>query len=175
MSKERIVYEASPESCHWKTLFPNKMMLLGSQHLNPGEELVAHIQSVGLSKIKNQNGKEEEVPVMTFDNAPPMVLNVTNSKILASLYGEHYSGWPGKDVQIYSADIRVKGEAITALRIRPVKPPPNPELIDQYASQLREATTLEQLKGAFLRIPNYAKNELTALKDEIKERINEQD
>ncbi len=169
---EKIVYEASPESCHWKTLFPNKMMLLGSQHLNPGEELVAHIQKVGSSKIRNQNGKEEEVPVMTFDNAPPMVLNVTNSKTLAALYGEDYNSWIGKDIQIYAANIRVKGEQITALRIRSIKPPPNPELIQQYASQLREATTLEALKRAFFQIPNHAKPELTALKDEIKERLN---
>ena len=41
-----IVYEPS-QTTHWKNLFPNKTMLLGSHNLNEGEELVATDRSCG--------------------------------------------------------------------------------------------------------------------------------
>ena len=71
-----IVYEPS-QTTHWKNLFPNKTMLLGSHNLNEGEELVATIDHVEMQSIRNQSGQNEEVPVITFINAPPMVMNIT--------------------------------------------------------------------------------------------------
>ena len=72
-----LVFEPS-QTTHWKNLFPSKMMLLGSQNLNPGEELIATISSVEAQEIKNKNGKPDIVPVARFENAPPMVLNIPN-------------------------------------------------------------------------------------------------
>ncbi len=107
MSETKLVYEAS-ETTHWKNLFPNKMLLLGSQNLKAGEELIAEIASVEISAIKDQKGNDSRVPVVTFTNVAPMVLNITNTRILASLYGENYDAWVGKSIQIYATKIYTK-------------------------------------------------------------------
>jgi len=74
-----IIYQPSVTT-HWRNLFESKSMLLGSHNLNEGEELVCEIQSTSIEVIKNKNGKDERVPVLCFNNAPPMVLNITNTK-----------------------------------------------------------------------------------------------
>ncbi|AUR84274.1 coil containing protein [Vibrio phage 1.052.A._10N.286.46.C3] len=166
---ENIVYQPSITT-HWKNLFEKKSMLLGSHNLNPGEELVLQIQSVSIQKIKNQNGKDESVPVVQFVNANPMVLNITNARMLASLYGELHECWVGRYIQLYSADIKVKGEAMTALRIRP-KVPSVGVNFDAEENALRNCKTLKELQGVFLKLPAQAKSMLANVKDEMKAKL----
>lgn len=169
---EKIVYEASTTT-HWKNLFAKKCMLLGSHNLNEGEELVLQIMSVGISEIKNQNGKTEHVPVLQFNNCPPMVLNITNTRTIVSMYGEHYDKWSGCYIQLFSAMIKVKGVEQSALRIRPKKPSVGIDL-SGYEQQIRSCKTIEQLKNMFMSIPSSARSQLNGLKDEMKGIINAQ-
>lgn len=167
-----LVYQPS-ETTHWKNLFPNKMLLLGSQNLNEGEELVAKIAGVSIQAIKNQNGQEEHVPVVTFENAPPMVLNITNSRTIASLYGERYDQWPGHSVQIYATKVKAFGVEQMALRIREARPD-IPEDLSGYENSLRACTTIADLQTAFTAIPKHLKPKLVAVKDHMKVELNDQ-
>ena len=112
-----IVYQPS-QTTHWRNLFESKSMLLGSHNLNEGEELVAQIQTVSVQEIKNTNGKKEKVPVVNFFNAPPMVLNITNSKTIESLYGPYAHNWEGRYIQIFATKVKAFGLEQMALRIR---------------------------------------------------------
>lgn len=165
-----IVYEAS-KTTHWKNLFPNKSQLLGSHNLNTGEELVATIVGVSVEEIKDQNGKAERVPVLKFEKAPPMVLNITNTRTIASLYGERYDQWQGRSIQLFSTTVKAFGEEMTALRVRPVIPS-NDIDTTSHEARLRACTTMEDLKKVFMGLPNNIKVSLTAVKDEVKEAIN---
>jgi hypothetical protein len=165
-----LVFEPS-HTTHWKNLFPSKTLLLGSHNLNDGEELVATIKSVGLQEIKDQNGKTEQVPVMVFENAPPMVLNITNSTTIASLYGDKYDQWAGKSVQIYATKVKAFGEVVTALRIREAIPDVG-ESIAAHEKALRACQTLPDLQKVFMDLPKHLKPRLTAVKDEMKEKLN---
>ena len=164
-----LVYQPS-STTHWKNLFESKTMLLGSHNLNEGEELVGQIASVAIQSIKNQNGKDEKVPVLQFTNAPPMVLNITNTKTIAGLYGDRYDGWEGKSIQIYATKVKAFGSVTTALRIRAVVPVDNNDL-QQFATQLDGCQNLEQLKQCYMSFPNNIKSALSAHKDEVKQRI----
>lgn len=165
-----LVYEPS-ETTHWKNLFPNKTLLLGSHNLNPGEELIAKIKSVIVQEIKNKNGDTERVPVVSFENAPPMVLNITNSRTIANLYGELYDRWVGCSIQVYATKVKAFGQETMALRIREAIPDTN-EDVTTYADALRSCTTMQDLQAVFMKIPKHIKPRLVSVKDEMKETIN---
>ena len=73
-----IIYQPSVTT-HWRNLFESKSMLLGSHNLNEGEELVCEITNTGIQTIKNKNGKDEQVPVILFKNAPPTLSTITST------------------------------------------------------------------------------------------------
>jgi len=170
MSNAKLVYEPS-KTTHWKNLFAKKCMLLGSHNLNEGEELVAQIVSVDISEIKNQQGKTERVPVVNFANCAPMVLNITNTRTIVSMYGEHYDRWSGCYVQLFSAIIKVKGVQQSALRIRPTIPNVGVDT-SQYENNLRNCRNVNDLKNVFMSIPKNIRQQLTPLKDQIKGSFN---
>ena len=169
MSEPAIVYEVS-DTHHWKTLFPEKNMLLGSHNLNPGEELVAEIVSVNVSEILNQNGDKEQVPVATFTNAPPMVLNKTNCLVLEGLYGPVYDGWAGKSVQIYAAEVKAFGKHTLALRIQN-KIPATGQDTSEHEAALKACKTMAELQEVYGSIPKHLKKPLSSLKDSMKGRV----
>ena len=166
----KLIYEPSLTT-HWKNLFPNKMLLLGSQNLNAGEELIAKIESVSVSEILDQKGSTQQVPVMSFTNAPPMVLNITNSTTIAALYGPHYNNWIGKSLQIYSCNVKAFGKETTALRIREAIPD-TAEDVSKDTDAINQARTCNDLKAVFLSIPKHLKPGLIQLKDTKKEELN---
>ncbi|TNF09442.1 MAG: hypothetical protein EP323_00295 [Gammaproteobacteria bacterium] len=167
-----LVYEPS-KTTHWKNLFPSKTMLLGSHNLNEGEELIAKIKRVTIEQIKNTSGQTEHVPVLHFDGkVPPMVLNITNSRSIASLYGEHYDHWEGCSVQIFATKVKAFGIEQMALRIREAIPDTNQD-ISEYDDALRACTTIQDLQKVFMSIPKHLKPKLVATKDEIKEALSE--
>lgn len=161
-----IIYQPSTTT-HWRNLFESKSLLLGSHNLNEGEELVCEICNTGMQTIKNKSGKDEQVPVILFNNAPPMVLNITNTKTIASLYGDLYGAWVGKSIQVYATKVKAFGAVTTALRVRPVIPA-NSNDLQQYVSKLNACGSIEQLKSVFMGLPNNVKPELTQLKNNIK-------
>ena len=164
-----LVYQPS-QTTHWKNLFPSKMMLLGSQNLNQGEELVAKIRHVEIQQIKSSTGMADDVPVVTFENAPPMVLNITNVKTIASLYGPSSHHWKGPSIQVYATMVKAFGSEVMALRVRAVIPDTN-EDIDVYFNNLAVCKTMQQLKEAFTAIPKHLKARLTEHKNNMKNQI----
>lgn len=165
-----LIYEPS-HTTHWKNLFPNKTLLLGSHNLNDGEELVAAISGVSIQPIKDQNGNEEQVPVLTFTNAPPMVLNITNTRTVASLYGPNYDQWEGKSIQIYATMVKAFGKNELALRIREAIPTTS-EDVSQFEEALSACKTVDELRTVFMGIPKHLKPRLEQTKNKMKEALN---
>ncbi len=166
-----VVYEPS-QTTHWKNLFPKKSALLGSHNLNAGEELVAQITGVSVQEIKNNKGKADHVPVVTFSNAPPFVLNITNARTIESLYGCYHQNWIGKHIQLYATEVKDFGGGKTmGLRVRPKAPVVNDDL-GQYESSLRKCQSMKELQGVFMSIPKQLKPSLEALKNEMKGKLN---
>ena len=169
-----IVYEPS-QTTHWKHLFPNKTMLLGSHNLNEGEELVAKIAHVETQNIRDDSGQQKEVPVITFEDAPPMVMNITNVKTIASLYGVNYYDWKGQSIQIYATLIKAFGKEGMALRVRATIPETKEDksLLELHGNKLSQCTTISELKKVFTEIPKHIKVRLTEYKDTMKNQIGE--
>jgi hypothetical protein len=106
---------------HWKRLINPDY--LGAYSLEYGEDMILTISAVKREMITGTGGKKEECPVCHWqENQKPMILNVTNMKAIAKMYGPYIENWAGKRVQIYASTTKFGGDTVECLRIR--KDPP---------------------------------------------------
>lgn len=133
---------------HWKKVFNSDY--LGSCDLEDGKDLKAVIKFVEVKKVKNTDGKEQErnVAFFTDDKMKPMILNVTNCKVVKKFAKSSYiNDWRNIPVQIYvKDDIKAFGDVTEGLRIRDIQPKiTKPELTPSMEQAWRGA--IEFLKG----------------------------
>lgn len=107
---------------HWKKLMNPDY--LGSYALEPGQDLIVTIKSVGNEEVTGSDGKKEICSVIHFvENVKPMILNATNNKTIAKLFKTPYiEEWAGRKIQVYTEKVKAFGEIWDALRIRPYLP-----------------------------------------------------
>ena len=106
---------------HWKKLINPDY--LGAYSLDPGKDSILTIKSIDREMITGTGGKKEECPVCHWmESEKPMILNTTNLKTIAKMYGNDYDLWAGKRVQIYATTTKFGGDTVECLRIR--KDPP---------------------------------------------------
>ena len=106
---------------HWKKLINPDY--LGAYSLEVGNDMILTISAVKREMITGTGGKKEECPVCHWkENQKPMILNVTNMKTIAKMYGPYIENWAGKRVQIYASTTKFGGDTVECLRIR--KDPP---------------------------------------------------
>ena len=107
---------------HWKKLMNPDY--LGAYALEPGQDLIVTIKSVGNEEVTGTDGKKEICSVIHFyENYKPMILNATNNKTIAKLLKTPYiEQWVGKKIQVYVEKVKAFGEVWDALRIRPFLP-----------------------------------------------------
>ena len=93
---------------------------LGAYSLEPGQDMILTIKSVGKEVITGAGGKKEECIVCHWqENQKPMILNVTNCKTISKMLKTPYvEKWAGHKVQIYADTTRFGGEMVECLRIR---------------------------------------------------------
>ena len=114
---------------HFKLLYPS--MYLGSHDIGP-KDLVLTIRRIVVEELKTERGTERK-PVAYFVESEAkakadrseekrLVLNKTNARIIANLYGNEVNDWAGKRISLYSAKVSAFGAEVDAVRVRPVKP-----------------------------------------------------
>lgn len=170
--ENKIIYEPAITT-HWKNLHPKKCMILGTQNLNPDEELVLTIKSIEKDKtVKGTNGRDDTVTFLWFDGCHvPMCLNIGNSRVIASLYGDFYDKWIGNSIQIYSGEVKAVGGGKTqGLCVRQFIPDVG-EDISEYLDKIHNSSDVEELKAAFLSVPNHLRPRLIDSKDKRKKEL----
>ena len=118
---------------HWKKVF-NKDYL-GAHDLDEGKDLVAVIDHIEIREVPDSNGKKAKCNVALFTTKiKPMILNVTNCKVIKNFAGSNYiEDWKGIPVTIYAKEVRAFGEDVEALRIREKQPKmEKPELTPEH-------------------------------------------
>lgn len=111
---------------HWRSL--TDLDHLRAELFQPGEEKVLTIKEVKREHVTATTGEVESKPVAHFvePGVLPMVLNVTNCKIIEKLYGTgNVFEWVGKKVQVFATTTRVGKETVPCLRIRNYIPKTN--------------------------------------------------
>lgn len=105
------------EKTHWKLLINPDY--IGAYALPDGEDLTVKIDYVQVEEITGTGGKKEHCTVAHLVNQKPMILNVTNSKSIAKLYGPYIEDWQGKQITLFASTTKLAGETVECLRIRP--------------------------------------------------------
>lgn len=110
---------------HWRNL--TDLSHLRAECFAPKEKKVLTIKNVVREKVTSNNGTIEEKPVAYFEeNILPMVLNVTNCKMIEKIYGTgNIYDWIGKKIQVIATKTKVAGESVACLRIENVIPTTN--------------------------------------------------
>lgn len=87
-----------------------------------GKEVTLTIASVTGKELKNKSGTDKK-PVIRFQGTEKsLVVNKTNGKTIAQMYGTKVSAWVGKRVTLYVTKASIGGETVDAIRVRPVVP-----------------------------------------------------
>lgn len=110
---------------HWRNL--TDLEHLRAECFAPKEKKVLTIKEVRQEKITSNTGEVELKPVAYFEeDVLPMVLNVTNCKMIEKLYGTgNIYEWVGKKIQVFATKTKVAKEMVPCLRIEDVIPVSN--------------------------------------------------
>jgi hypothetical protein len=117
-SEPFVIRDASPAHAgenpmHIDKLFPSKYLGAGDAD---GEELTLTIDRVRLETIGRNS---DEKPVVSFAGEPKkLILNKTNSKAIAELYGPNTDAWHGKQITLFATETEFGGETVDCLRVK---------------------------------------------------------
>lgn len=108
---------------HWKKY--NNPDYLGAYAFQPGEEKTVTIKEVKRETVFNPSGSgKEECTVAHFkENEKPLILNVTNCKTIAKVWGTPYvEDWAGRKIILKVKKISAFGEMVDAVRVSNERP-----------------------------------------------------
>jgi hypothetical protein len=138
---------------HWKKLINPDY--IGAYALTDGEDMTVTIDFVQNEEITGTGGKKEVCMVARLVNEKPLILNATNSKSIAKLYGPFIEDWRGRDITLYASTTKLAGDIVECLRIRPSvakrkKPGINDKRLDGAIAQIKAGGyTLDKLQASF--------------------------
>ncbi|MDQ3096795.1 MAG: hypothetical protein M3Q61_01325 [Chloroflexota bacterium] len=106
-----------------------------------GRDVTLTISAVSIGELPIEgSSKTEKRPIVTFKERPKqLVLNKTNSKTIARLYGVITKDWLGRAVTLYQDKTKLKGQTVDCIRIRSSVPPAKvtpPTMLDQDGEQV---------------------------------------
>lgn len=106
------------EKTHWKRLMNPDY--IGAYWLPEGEDVTVVIDYVRREVITGTGGKKEECSVAHLaGGVKPFILNATNSKTIAKLYGPYIEDWAGKPITLFASTAKLAGDTVECLRVRP--------------------------------------------------------
>jgi len=105
------------EKTHWKKL--QNPDFIGAYWLPEGQDVTVTIDHVVREMITGSGGKKEECTVAHLQGVKPFILNVTNSKSIAKLYGPYIEDWAGKQITLFASTAKLAGDVVECLRVRP--------------------------------------------------------
>ncbi len=124
---------------HWRQMFAPSQYLAADELLGRDVTLTISAVSIGELPIEGSS-KTEKRPIVTFKERPKqLVLNKTNSKTIARLYGVITKDWLGRAVTLYQDKTKLKGQTVDCIRIRSSVPPAKvtpPTMLDQDGEQV---------------------------------------
>lgn len=123
--------EERPDSDDWRAYFDSEALRVW--HLEGRDMIVRIVDVVAVNGELFANGKKQKVrqPKLTLRDKNgelplPFLLNKTNSKTIARMYGKNPKGWVGHLIRLYCTTTERQGETVDCIRIRP-EPPHDPK------------------------------------------------
>ncbi len=98
------------------TIFPSRY--LSAVDLN-GTQPTVTISAIEVIDLENDGRKERKLVASFEGKQKQLVLNKTNSRSLADMYGEDTDEWIGKSLKLVTARVDFQGRRVDAIRIDP--------------------------------------------------------
>ena len=96
---------------------------IGAWDLPPGRDAVVVIREVKGAELTAQGGRKAKKPVVYFEGKDKgFVLNKTNGRAIAGMYGPKTEAWTGKPIALFVASVAFGAETVEAIRVRPTPP-----------------------------------------------------
>lgn len=106
---------------HYKFMFDDNGMLYA--HNLKGKDATLTIKRVAAGKVIGEKARETKKPIVEFEETDrKFVLNKTNGKIIAAMYGTDADKWTGKRVTLYPTTTNMGGEVVECIRARQTVP-----------------------------------------------------
>ena len=88
-------------------------------------EVIVTIDRVVMESFRDPRTRQESrKPVMYFQRAKRgLIINRTNWRTVADLYGDESDNWVGKRIALVSMMVDAYGKQTKAVRVRPTRPP----------------------------------------------------
>ncbi|HMA79035.1 MAG TPA: hypothetical protein VKP88_07985 [Candidatus Paceibacterota bacterium] len=136
---------------HWKKL--QNPDYFGAWCIDEGKDMTVTIEKVVHETVKGPDG-EKDSPVAYLKGQKPLILNATNSKMIARVLGSSYvEDWTGKMVTLYSTRVKAYGEMVDAVRVRstaPKLPKPTADDWDKIVEAVRGGkASVEQAQAKY--------------------------
>lgn len=128
---------------------------IGAYWLPEGQDATVTIDYVCREIITGTGGKKEECTVAHLQGVKPLILNATNSKTIAKLYGPYIEDWAGKQITLFASTAKLAGDTVECLRIRPrvadpVAKPITAARLEKAIAAIKAGTfTTDKLRTAF--------------------------
>ena len=87
-------------------------------------DVTVEISKVVAGEVGGEQGRDKEhKPILYFKGAKKgMVLNKTNGKAIAGMYGTDTDEWIGQSITLFSTTCDAFGDTVDCIRVRPQKP-----------------------------------------------------
>lgn len=101
---------------HVDLLFPGKYLKAADLR---GKHVVVTIDKIDpRGELQMRGGKKESKPIVYLrGKEKAWVLNVTNARTIAAIYGPEVTKWTGKSITIYPARVAFGGKETDAIRV----------------------------------------------------------
>lgn len=88
-----------------------------------GKDRIVTIEKVTAGELKDKSGKSSKKPIVHLaGKSKGLVLNKTNMKTVAAMYGYDTRAWAGQKIIIYPTTTSMGGETVDCIRVRPRVP-----------------------------------------------------
>lgn len=105
-----------PKFNHVDLLFPSNYLKAADLR---GKDVTITIDDIEpRHELNNKNGTDLRPIIRMAGKEKMWVLNKTNAKTIAKMYGNEVTAWIGKKVTIYPTQISVAGEICDCIRVR---------------------------------------------------------
>lgn len=106
---------------HFRKLYDERF--IGSWDLEGKESAVVTIKSISVEELHGQNGLKAKKPVLYFTKGKKgFVLNKTNAKTIAELYGSDTDKWIDKKIELFATVCDAFGKQTECIRISNKQP-----------------------------------------------------
>lgn len=105
---------------HWKKIVKPDSPYFGEQDFaTPDETVTVTIKSYATEKVTSEQGTQLKGVLHFKEQVKPLILNVTNGKAIAKLYGKDMDGWIGKPITLYyDPSVRAMGQRVGGTRVK---------------------------------------------------------